>query len=84
MKTDKAKNREEALLEIYKKMRPTSPATIEVASAYFNSLFFDLQTYDLSEIGRYKMNLRLGLDIPITHRTLTLDDVIAILKELIR
>jgi DNA-directed RNA polymerase subunit beta len=84
LKTDKSRNREEALLEIYKKMRPTSPATLEVATAYFNSLFFDLQTYDLSEIGRYKMNLRLGLDIPVTQRTLTLDDVIAILKELIR
>ncbi|MCS7200019.1 MAG: DNA-directed RNA polymerase subunit beta [Caldimicrobium sp.] len=84
LKADKAKDKEQALLEIYRKMRPTSPANLEVASAYFNSLFFDLQTYDLSEIGRYKINLRLGLDIPITHRTLTLDDVIAILKELIR
>lgn len=84
LKSDKAKDRDQALLEIYRKMRPTSPATLEVATAYFNSLFFDLQTYDLSEIGRYKINLRLGLDIPVTHRTLTLDDVIAILKELIR
>jgi len=84
LKADKAKTREEALLEIYKKMRPTSPATLEVATAYFNSLFFDPQTFDLSEIGRYKMNLRLGLDIPITKRTLTLDDIIAIMKELIR
>lgn len=84
LKTDKARDREQALLEIYRKMRPTSHATLEVATAYFNSLFFDPQTYDLSEIGRYKINLRLGLDIPITQRTLTLDDVIAILKELIR
>lgn len=84
LKSDKAKDRDQALLEIYRKMRPTSPATLEVATAYFNSLFFDSQTYDLSEIGRYKINLRLGLDIPVTHRTLTLDDVIAILKELIR
>ncbi|MDM7202919.1 MAG: DNA-directed RNA polymerase subunit beta [Thermodesulfobacteriaceae bacterium] len=84
LKTDKSKTKEEALLEIYRKMRPTSPATLEVAQAYFTSLFFDLQTFDLSEIGRYKINLRLGLDIPITHRTLTLDDVIAILKELIK
>ncbi len=81
---DKINSKEASLLEIYKKMRPTSPATIEIASAYFNSLFFDLQTYDLSEIGRYKMNLRLGLDVPITYRTLTLDDIRAILKELIR
>ncbi|MFN3567612.1 MAG: DNA-directed RNA polymerase subunit beta [Caldimicrobium sp.] len=84
LKSDKSNTREAALLEIYKKMRPTSPATLEVAEAYFNSLFFEQQTFDLSEIGRYKMNLRLGLDIPITVRTLTLDDVIAILKELIR
>ncbi len=84
LKSDKSKTKEEALVEIYKKMRPTSPVTLEVATAYFNSLFFELQTFDLSEIGRYKMNLRLGLEIPVTQRTLTLDDVIAILKELIR
>jgi len=84
LKGEKIKNRDEALLEIYRKMRPSSPATLEVATAYFNSLFFELQTFDLSEIGRYKMNLRLGLDIPVTQRTLTLDDIIAILKELIR
>lgn len=84
LKADKAKTKEEALIEIYKKMRPSSPVNLEVAEAYFKSLFFDLETYDLSEIGRYKINLRLNLDIPITQRTLTKEDVIAILKELIR
>lgn len=84
LKADKAKNKEEALIEIYKKMRPSSPVNLEVAEAYFRSLFFDIETYDLSEIGRYKINLRLNLDIPITQRILTKEDVIAILKELIR
>lgn len=84
LKADKVKTKEEALIEIYKKMRPSSPVNLEVAEAYFKSLFFDLETYDLSEIGRYKINLRLNLDIPITQRTLTKEDVIAILKELIR
>ena len=84
LKVDKIKTREDALIEIYKKMRPSSPVTLEVAEAYFRSLFFEPTTYDLSEIGRYKINLRLNLDIPITQRTLTLEDIIAILKELIR
>ena len=85
LKADKkVKSREDALIEIYKKMRPSSPVTLEVAEVYFRSLFFDNSTYDLSEIGRYKMNLRLNLDIPITQRTLTREDVIAIIKELIR
>ncbi|MBX6423723.1 DNA-directed RNA polymerase subunit beta [Thermosulfurimonas sp. F29] len=84
LKLDKAKTREEALIEIYRKMRPSSPATLEVAEPYFKSLFFDPATYNLSEVGRYKINLRLGLDIPITQTTLTKEDVLAILKELIR
>jgi len=84
LKIDKIKTREDALIEIYRKMRPSSPVTLEVAEAYFRSLFFEPTTYDLSEIGRYKINLRLNLDIPITQRTLTLEDIIAILKELIR
>jgi DNA-directed RNA polymerase subunit beta (EC 2.7.7.6) len=84
LKADKAKTREEAILEIYRKMRPSSPVTLEVAEAYFRSLFFDLQTYDLSEIGRYKINQRLNLDVPINVRVLTREDVIAIIKELMR
>ncbi len=84
LKDDKAKTREEAILEIYRKMRPSSPVTLEVAEAYFRSLFFDLQTYDLSEIGRYKINQRLNLDVPINVRILTREDVIAIIKELMR
>ncbi len=80
---DKAKTQEEALIEIYRRLRPSSPPTLEVAQAYFHSLFFDPSTYDLSEVGRYKMNKRLGLDIPINVRVLTKEDILATLKYLI-
>jgi DNA-directed RNA polymerase subunit beta len=84
LKSDRVRTREEALIEIYRKMRPSSAVNLEVAEAYFRSLFFEESTYDLSEIGRYKINLRLNLDLPVTQRTLTKEDVIAILKELVR
>ncbi len=80
---DKAHTQEEALVEIYRRLRPSSPANLEVARAYFHSLFFDPSTYDLSEVGRYKMNKRLGLDIPMNVRVLTREDILAILKQLI-
>ncbi len=80
---DKAHTQEEALIEIYRRLRPSSPANLEVAKAYFHSLFFDPSTYDLSEVGRYKMNKRLGLDIPMNVRILTKEDILAILKHLI-
>ena len=80
---DKARTQEEALIEIYRRLRPSSPANLEVAKAYFHSLFFDPSTYDLSEVGRYKMNKRLGLDIPMNVRVLTKEDILATLKLLI-
>ncbi|WP_022852840.1 DNA-directed RNA polymerase subunit beta [Thermodesulfatator atlanticus] len=80
---DKAHTQEEALIEIYRRLRPSSPANLEVARAYFQSLFFDPSTYDLSEVGRYKMNKRLGLDIPMNVRVLTKEDILAVLKHLI-
>ncbi len=80
---DKVKTQEEALLEIYRRLRPSSPLTLEVAKAYFHSLFFDESTYDLSEVGRYKMNKRLGLDIPMNVRVLTREDILSTLKYLI-
>ncbi len=84
LKHDKAKTREEALIEIYRKMRPSSPYTLEIAEAYFKSLFFDPNTFDLSPIGRYKIDKRLNLEIPVNQTVLTKEDIIAILKELIR
>ncbi len=84
MLLDKVNNEEEALLDIYRKMRPSSPPTIEVATAYFNSLFFNEHTYDLSKVGRLKINYRLNLDIPPEVRVLTSEDIMSTVKELIR
>ncbi len=81
---DKVQTQEEALIEIYRRLRPSSPPTPEVAKAYFHSLFFDPSTYDLSEVGRYKMNKRLNLDIPMNVRILTNEDILAALKYLIK
>ncbi len=80
---DKVESQEEAILEIYRRLRPSSPLIVEVAEKFFNSLFFNEDTYDLSEVGRYKMNQRLGLDVPLTQRVLLHSDIIAIVKELV-
>ncbi|NDY42328.1 DNA-directed RNA polymerase subunit beta [Dissulfurirhabdus thermomarina] len=81
---DRAQSQEEAVLEIYRRLRPSSPMTLEVAEKFFHSLFFNPDTYDLSEVGRYKMNERLGLDTPLTQRTLRPEDILATVKELVR
>jgi DNA-directed RNA polymerase subunit beta len=80
---DKNSTREEALIDIYRVMRPGEPPTLETAEALFQSLFFDSERYDLSAVGRVKMNMRLGLDCPDTVRVLRKDDVLAIIKVLV-
>jgi len=67
---DKNESREDALFDIYRVMRPGEPPTVETAEAMFQSLFFDSERYDLSAVGRVKMNMRLELDAPDTMRTL--------------
>jgi len=73
---DKVESQEEALKEIYKRMRPGDPPTMETAKALFENLFFNPKRYDLSEVGRLKLNSRLGLDFPLSQRLITKDDVI--------
>lgn len=80
--TDRVKNQEEALIEIYKRLRPGEPSTIEAARELFNGLFFDPKRYDLSPVGRVKINKRLGLDIPVTTTVLTDRDIIEIVRYL--
>jgi len=81
---DKNSNREEALIDIYRVMRPGEPPTLESAEALFESLFFDQERYDLSAVGRVKMNMRLGFeDIPDTVRTLRRDDILEVLRILV-
>src|SRR6266404_5486563 len=81
--TDKNMTREDALFDIYRVMRPGEPPTIDSAQTMFQSLFFDSERYDLSAVGRVKMNMRLELDAPDTHRTLRKEDILAVIKTLV-
>ncbi len=86
LEADKNHNREEALLDIYRVMRPGEPPTYETADQLFRSLFFDNDRYDLSSVGRVKMNVALDIsfeDAPDTYRTLRKDDVLRIVKRLV-
>jgi DNA-directed RNA polymerase subunit beta len=79
---DKCDTREEALIDIYRVMRPGEPPTVDSADTLFNSLFFDPERYDLSPVGRVKMNARLDLKVPDQFRVLNKQDILAILKYL--
>ena len=86
LEADKNHNREEALLDIYRVMRPGEPPTYETADQLFRSLFFDNDRYDLSSVGRVKMNVALDIsfeDAPDTYRTLRKDDILRIVKRLV-
>ena len=83
MVSDKNFNREMALEDIYKVMRPGEPPTTEAAATLFDSLFFDEEKYDLSAVGRVKLNMRLDLDAPDTMRILRKDDIVAVIKALV-
>ncbi|MEW6517477.1 MAG: DNA-directed RNA polymerase subunit beta [candidate division FCPU426 bacterium] len=80
---DNTRSKNEALIEIYRKMRPGDPPTVESASALLDSLFFNPKRYNLSRVGRYKLNKRLGLTIPMDHSTLKKEDLVEIIKKLI-
>ena len=80
--TDKVSTQEEALLEIYKKLRPGEPPTLAAAKDLFNGLFFDPKRYDLSPVGRLKLNRRLGVNIALETRVLTSDDIVEIVRYL--
>lgn len=83
---DKNTTREEALIDIYKIMRPGELPVVETADALFRSMFFDLERYDLSSVGRVKMNARLGFDlneVPDSVRVLRKEDILKILKTLV-
>ncbi|MEM9032160.1 MAG: DNA-directed RNA polymerase subunit beta, partial [Pseudomonadota bacterium] len=83
MAADKNLNRDSALMDIYRVMRPGEPPTVEAASTLFDTLFFDAERYDLSAVGRVKMNMRLDLDAPDTQRTLRREDIVACIKALV-
>src|SRR3569623_1201546 len=83
LSADKNVTREDALFDIYRVMRPGEPPTIDSAQNMFQSLFFDSERYDLSAVGRVKMNMRLELDEPATHRTLRKEDILSVIKTLV-
>ncbi len=80
---DKVANKEEALIEIYRLLRPGNPATPEVAQDFLDHLFFKSAYYDLSGVGRLKINLRLGIDTPVDVRTLRKEDILLTAKTLV-
>ncbi len=84
LERDFTESREEALLEIYKRLRPGEPPTVESARALLDGLFFNPQRYDLAKVGRYKVNKKLGLTLPDEQSTLTPEDIKAAIYYLVK
>ena len=77
-------SKETALIDIYRKIRPGDPATQESAKSLINSIFFDSRRYDLAKVGRHKMNKKLELSLPLSIRNITKEDVIAIMRYIVK
>ena len=84
LEKDFTDSREEALIEIYKRLRPGEPPTVESARSLLDGLFFNAQRYDLAKVGRYKVNKKLELELPMEQTTLTNEDILAAVKYLVR
>jgi DNA-directed RNA polymerase subunit beta len=84
LEREPTKTKEEALVELYRRLRPGDPPTRENASNLLKNLFFEARRYDLARVGRYKLNKRLGRDENLTERVLTPEDLVAIIAEMIR
>ena len=80
---DTTTREEEALIEVFKKQRPGEPPTLDNARNLLRSLFFDPKRYDLTKVGRYKLNQRLGVDVPEDTRVLTTQDILALVQKLV-
>jgi DNA-directed RNA polymerase subunit beta len=81
---DSIRSSKEALIEIYRKLRPGDPPTLETATNLFRGMFFDPRKYDFSRVGRLKFNIKLGLDTPLDNRTLDSPDFVAAIKYLLK
>ncbi len=84
LEKDHTSGQDEALLDIYRKLRPGEPPTRESAQALLENLYFNPKRYDLAKVGRYKVNKKLGLALPIGQGTLTEDDIVATIEYLVR
>jgi DNA-directed RNA polymerase subunit beta len=80
---DRIESKGEAIIEIYRRLRPSNPPTPETANTFFRSLFFESETYDLSDVGRAKMNYKLRMDLPTDMTVLTHEDILSAVKYLI-
>jgi len=80
---DKTESEDEAIIEIYRRLRPSNPPTLETARKFCNSLFFDQNTYDLSDVGRVKINYKLRVDVPTDLTVLRRDDILQAVEYLI-
>ena len=83
LERDDTASREEALLEVFRRQRPGEPVNVENAQSLVDGLFFDPKRYDLSEVGRYKVNKKLKLEVPADVYTLTIEDIEALLRRLV-
>ncbi|WP_169952480.1 DNA-directed RNA polymerase subunit beta, partial [Microbispora sp. H11081] len=84
LEKDHTSGQDDALLDIYRKLRPGEPPTKESAQALLENLYFNPKRYDLAKVGRYKINKKLGVDADITQGTLTEDDIVATIEYLVR
>jgi len=83
LEKDPTRDRTSALIEIYKRQRPGDPPTVESATALLQQLFFEPRRYDLGKVGRYKLNKKLGLNLPLDVRVLTPEDIVRVIRYLI-
>ncbi|MFO8078982.1 MAG: DNA-directed RNA polymerase subunit beta [Armatimonadota bacterium] len=83
LEDDESTNAEQGLLEVYRKIRPGDPPTVDSAESLLHSYFFDVKRYDLSRVGRYKINRKLGVNVDPELRTLTREDVVAMVRYLL-
>jgi DNA-directed RNA polymerase subunit beta len=81
---DSIRSSKEALIEIYRKLRPGDPPTLETATNLFRGMFFDPRKYDFSRVGRLKFNIKMGLDTPLDNRTLDTTDFVSAIKYLFK
>jgi len=84
LEKDSIHSSKEALIEIYRKLRPGDPPTLETATALFNGMFFDPRKYDFSKVGRLKFNIKLGIETPLDKRTLDPGDFVSAIKYLLK
>src|SRR5690242_4125600 len=84
LEKDHTTGQDDALLDIYRKLRPGEPPTREAAQTLLDNLYFNPKRYDLAKVGRYKVNKKLGLDLPLRSSVLTLDDVVETIRFLVK